>query len=131
LQWALWDDFDVVSAEMYGYWNASAPIKIADGKEVFATTWVRHGHGALIAIGSWNPTTVNLTLADLTVDWSSMGLTPASTALEVPAVPGFNDPNASAAIARASCGEASMKGWVCPVSGNKGWVLRLRAKNSQ
>ena len=40
---------------MYGYWNASAPIKIADGHEVLATSWVRHDTpDVLVAIGSWN-----------------------------------------------------------------------------
>jgi hypothetical protein len=91
---------------------------------------VQHGVGALIAIGSWNPAMVNLTSADLTIDWSAMGLAAASTALEVPALDGFNDPKAGARIARASCSAAAMKSLVVPVSGNKGWVLRLRGHNA-
>ena len=125
--WALWDDFGIVSAAMYGYWNASAPVRVADGHAILATSWVRHGVGALIALGSWNPAMVNLTSGDITIDWSAMGLTPASTALEVPLLSGFNDPTAGAHIARASCHEASMRSLLVPVSGNKGWILRLRA----
>ena len=54
-RWALWDEFQIVEASMYGYWNASAPIKIADGHDVLATSWVRHDTpDVLVAIGSWN-----------------------------------------------------------------------------
>ena len=62
-RWALWDEFQIVEASMYGYWNASAPIKIADGHDVLATSWVQHGTpDVLVAIGSWNAGTRDLLL---------------------------------------------------------------------
>jgi hypothetical protein len=42
--WALWDSFDIVSASMYGYWNASAPVRVADG------ACVRLSHSSLVVI---------------------------------------------------------------------------------
>lgn len=72
---------------------------------------------------------VNLTAADLTIDWAAMGLTQNSTALEVPALAGFNDPVAASHIALPSCSAMAMQQLVIPVSGNKGWILRLRGHN--
>ena len=125
--WGLWDEFDIVSASLYGYWNATGPVRVADGHHILATSWVKHGVGAMIAVGSWNPAQINLTATDITIDWAAMGLTAASTALVVPALAGYNDPQAGAKIARADCGTATMKDWVLPVSGNKGWILLLKA----
>ena len=55
--WKLWDEFHIAEADMYGYWNSSAPVKIADHNNmILATSWVRHGaRDVLFAIGSWNP----------------------------------------------------------------------------
>jgi hypothetical protein len=133
--WRLWDEFDIVSAAMYGYWHAAPPVQVvgqlaataAHPHGVLATSWVRHGVGALVALGSWNPELVNLTHADLAIDFAAMGLAPSTTALEVPALAGFNDPVAGKRIARAKCDSVAMASLVVPVSGNKGWVLWLRA----
>ena len=73
---------------------------------------------------------VNLTAAYLTIDWAAMGLEQDSTALEVPALAGFNDPLAGAGIAMHNCSMVAMQQLVIPVSGNKGWVLRLRGHNA-
>jgi hypothetical protein len=69
---------------------------------------------------------INLTAADLTIDWAAMGLVQDRTALEVPALAGFNDPLMGARIAMRNCSVVAMQQLVVPVSGNKGWVLRLR-----
>lgn len=56
--WRLWDEFQISDAEMYGYWNSSAPVKITRGRDIqiLATSWVRRSAGdVLVAIGSWNP----------------------------------------------------------------------------
>ena len=73
---------------------------------------------------------VNLTASDITIDFAAMGLNQESTALEVPALAGWNDPAAGARIALSSCSAAAMARLVIPVSGNKGWVLRLRGHNT-
>ena len=73
---------------------------------------------------------VNLTASDITIDFAAMGLNQESTALEVPALAGYNDPAAGARIALSSCSAAAMARLVIPVSGNKGWVLRLRGHNT-
>ena len=51
---------------------------------------------------------VNLTAPDITIDFAAMGLNQESTALEVPALAGFNDPAAGAHIALPSCSAAAM-----------------------
>ena len=126
--WKLWDEFGIAEADMYGYWNRSAPVQIANHDNlILATSWVRHGaRDVLLAIGSWNPAMVNLTAADLNIDWTAMGLVQDSTALEVPVLAGFNDAVAAAEIALPNCSAAAMQQLLIPVSGNKGWVLRLR-----
>ena len=43
---------------------------------------------------------------------------------------GFNDPVVGKTIARPACDAAAMASLVVPVSGNKGWVLWLRAKTT-
>ena len=73
---------------------------------------------------------VNLTAADITIDFAAMGLNQETTALEVPALAGFNDPVVGARIALPSCSAAALARLVIPVSGNKGWVLRLRGHNT-
>jgi hypothetical protein len=120
---------------MYGYWSKDAPVRIsgalAEGpQQILATSWVRHGVGTLIAIGSWNPANANLTHQDLSIDWAAIGLQSDSTALVVPVLDGFNDPVAGKSIARQKCDAASMSELVIPVSGNKGWVLWLLANNA-
>ena len=100
--------------------------KMVVGQSVLATSWVRYGVGALIAIGSWNPRQVNLTHEYLTIDWGRIGLEPNVTALVVPALAGFNDPQIAKSIERRSCDAAAMTSLVIPVSGNKGWVLSLQ-----
>ena len=69
---------------------------------------------------------VNLTAADLTIDWAAMGLEQDSTALEVPALAGFNDPLAGAGIAMYNCSMVAMQQLVIPVSSNKGCVVTMR-----
>ena len=70
---------------------------------------------------------VNLSHTDLQIDFAAMGLAANTTALDVPDLAGFNDPVAAKAIARRTCDATAMESLLVPVSGNKGWVLRLRA----
>jgi hypothetical protein len=122
--WSLWDEFGIVEARMHGWWEASAPVKIigAHKADVLATAWVRQGVGTLIAIGSWHPETVLLTSADVTIDWSALGLVPGNSTLTVPTLGGFNDPVIAASIEMQNCtGDLHI-----PVSGNKGWVLLIK-----
>lgn len=56
--WGLWDLFKITHADLYGYWNSSAPVKIANHHNILATSWVQHeARDVLVAIGSWNPGT--------------------------------------------------------------------------
>ena len=49
--WELWDDFEIASATMFGYWHAQPPVQVlgtsaatmANPQGVLATSWVRHG----------------------------------------------------------------------------------------
>jgi hypothetical protein len=131
--WSLWDDFEIVNADLFGWWNTSSPVKLITttpaspaATPVLATCWVNHGVGALIAIGSWNPDTVVLTAADFSIDLAEMGLAAETTALEIPTLVGFNDPIAGENITRKTMSAAALADLKIPVVGNKGWMLRLR-----
>ena len=88
--WKLWDAFGIVDANMYGWWNQSAPLSTGNA-DVLATAYVRRGNATLIAIASWSTEDVNVTLS---IDLAALGLRPGAT-LAAPCLPSFNRANTS------------------------------------
>lgn len=108
--WKLWDDFGIAQADMVGWWVHDAPVKTGR-EDVLATSYVRKGKGALVALASWAP---EKTDAKLSIDWKALGLDPSRATLVAPAVPGFQP------AATFKPGEA------IPVEPGKGWLLRVQ-----
>jgi len=107
--WKVWDDFGIQEAEMYGFWSPSCPVKVANGKNVQVTSYVKQG-AALIAIASWEEDKVYVPLE---IDWGALGLNPGKVILEAPFIPKFQE-------------ASSFKpNDLIPVEPGKGWLLIL------
>lgn len=107
--WKAWDDFGMQGTKMIGYWVANNPVK-TNNDSVLATVYKKDGK-AMIAIASWAPADVNVTL---NIDWKSLGIDAAKATLTAPAITNFQPAqqwNATAAI---------------PVQKGKGWLLVLK-----
>lgn len=83
--WALWDRFGIDSAVMYGFWldaerGAGTVPAVANDTGVKVTAFVRRGQATLLALASFVPRNLSVTLK---VDWARLGL-PASTPLVAP-----------------------------------------------
>jgi hypothetical protein len=83
--WRLLDQFTMQGSRMFGYWSPSSPVTTGNPL-LLATTYVREGKSALIALASWAPAD---TSCRLTIDWQALGLNPARAHLRVPASDGF------------------------------------------
>ena len=104
--WKVWDDFGIADARMLGYWAPACPVKTGRD-DVKATAYVRKGR-ALIALASWAPQRVPVTLA---LDWRALGLDPAKARIHAPYCERFQP------AAEFRPGEA------IPVQPAKGWML--------
>lgn len=109
--WKLWDEFGIAEARMIGYWDEDCPVRPTDAG-VLATAYVRENH-ALIALASWQPTTVPVRLE---IDGTALGLNLETARLRAPEVAGLQ----SAAVFRPD--EA------IPVPPGKGWLLILEQR---
>ncbi|WP_327091510.1 DUF6067 family protein [Nonomuraea sp. NBC_01738] len=84
--WRLFDEVDLPSARMLGYWSPSAPVTVSD-PDVRATTYTGD-KGALIALGSWHDGPAEVRLD---VDWDALGLDPHTAVLRSPAIDGLQE----------------------------------------
>ncbi|NOR11898.1 MAG: hypothetical protein GQ545_01460, partial [Candidatus Aminicenantes bacterium] len=107
--WKVWDDFGIQDAEMYGYWSPSCPVKVADGKNVQITSYVKQG-ATLIAIASWEKDKVQVSLK---IDWKALDLNPRKAILEASFISEFQE------AFRFKPSDS------IPVESGKGWLLIL------
>ncbi|HEU4697546.1 MAG TPA: glycoside hydrolase domain-containing protein [Gemmatimonadales bacterium] len=110
--WRAWDAFGIADATMLGWWAPRTPVR-TERRDVLATTYLKRGEKALIALASWAPDTVS---ARLTIDWKALGLDPKRARLHAPAIDGFQ-PEATFA-----------PGDVIPVAPKRGWLLVVERK---
>lgn len=109
--WALWKDFGIEDAEMLGYWDEKCPIKTTDDL-VKATAYVKKDK-VLISIANFDKKDTDI---KLTIDWESLGMSPADVHIEAPFVQDFQE-------------KREFK--VCeaiPVKSKEGWLLILSRK---
>ncbi len=71
---------------MIGFWVDSRPVK-TDRADVLATAYVRDGR-TLVALASWAKERVDV---QLSIDWTALGLDPATAAITAPAIEKFQD----------------------------------------
>ena len=107
--WKLWDAFGMQDTKMIGYWVHNNPVK-TDNEKIKATVYKKDG-AALVAIGSWNETDTDITLA---IDWKQLGIDPAKATITAPAVRRFQE------------ARTFKVGEKIPVQKNKGWLLLIR-----
>ena len=97
--WKVWDAFAIDTAEMIGYWEASArrPVHLAcaDGaaapaaaEAVLATSYVRRGNATLVALASWAKDVVR---CELRIDFGALGLDARHAQARAPAIDGFQE----------------------------------------
>lgn len=120
--WRLWDDFKIEAATMYGWWNASNPVRIIDeqgdvSQDVLGTAYVQPGIRALVAIATWSNYT-NETVS-LEVDWEQIGLKDGGT-VTAPLIPSFNRANESLVFPMDADGRVKLV-----VPAYEGWLLVL------
>lgn len=77
-----------------GWWEAvespgSLPVNLSNAN-FRATTYVKHGEAALIAVADWSPAFGNYTSTlGFQFDWTALGLSTATAKLHVPTIPPF------------------------------------------
>jgi hypothetical protein len=82
--WKAWDAFGLADSRMVGWWAESAPVKTGR-EDVLATTYLRNDR-ALVAVASWAPDTVAVTLA---IDWRALGIPASIARVAARAIDGF------------------------------------------
>jgi hypothetical protein len=117
--WALWDNFGIEKAKMFGYWDPNCPVK-TNHSEVLATSYVREGK-TLIAIASWARPAV-WKVADpvrirLKINWAVLALDPAKARLYAPPIEGIQQEKVFSVSDE------------IPVDCGKGWLLILQNKD--
>ncbi|HEY6109338.1 MAG TPA: glycoside hydrolase domain-containing protein, partial [Gemmatimonadales bacterium] len=84
--WKAWDDFGIADARMIGWWVRGNPVR-TDRPDVLATTYLKKGR-ALVAVASWAPDTVDVTLR---FDWRPLGIDQRLATITAPAIERFQD----------------------------------------
>ena len=81
--WHLWDLFGIANSTMEGYWTDNPPVRVLEpcSVDVKATSYVRHGDAALIAVAGWNPYG---RACKLSIDWVRLGISPTRATLRAP-----------------------------------------------
>lgn len=107
--WKVWDDFGMQGSKMIGYWVENKPVK-TDNPAVLATIYKKN-KSALVAIGSWAESDVNI---HLTIDWKALGIDPSKATITAPEVKNFQ-PAASFS-----------DGQEIKVEKSKGWMIIIK-----
>lgn len=110
--WKWWDAFDIAGADMIGFWQDRCPVKTGHDR-VKATAYVHEGKRVAIAVASWAPETVTVTL-DL--DWAAVGLAPDKATLSIPEIPIF----------QAASKDVSLD--AVTIEPDKGWILVIERR---
>ena len=104
--WQLWDDFNIMDAQMLGFWEDTPPVTTSD-KDVKVTAYVNKGK-TLLSIGNYSGTKKQV---KLTIDWKQLGLDPSSARMVAPAVTDFQEAQEFA------------PGDLIPVDLKRGWLI--------
>ena len=105
--WKWWDDFEIKTADMIGYWMTRCPVKTSH-PAIKATAYVHPGRRLAIAIASWATETITVRLE---IDWSAVGLDLTQVRITVPEIAGFQPGLTPASLD------------ALPVESGKGWIV--------
>lgn len=92
--WKWWDEFDIQSSRMVGFWDLQCPVKTSHS-DIQATAYVKQGKAVAIVIASWAETPEAITLS---IQWEALGLNPDNVHLFRPEIKGFQDGAASISL---------------------------------
>ncbi|NNG17158.1 MAG: hypothetical protein HKM89_11825 [Gemmatimonadales bacterium] len=109
--WKLWDEFGIQDTRMLGYWVPDHPVTTGRD-DVLATAYVRNG-ATLVALASWAEDPVTVRLA---IDWSALGIAPASASITAPAVEGLQESRTFGVDEE------------IPVEPGKGWLIEVSSE---
>ncbi|MCK5276988.1 MAG: hypothetical protein KAK04_00595, partial [Cyclobacteriaceae bacterium] len=87
--WKLFDDFEIATSEMLGYWVDRSPIKT--DKTGIRSTIFLHRDKVLIVIGSWSDKNKNV---QMKIDWETLDLSKNTSSLTSPKIDGLQGFNA-------------------------------------
>ena len=109
--WKIWDQFGgLQDATMIGWWQSDAPVTTSD-PEVKATAFIKNGK-TLVALGNFSVSNKSVTL---TVNWTALGLDPATAHFFAPVSAGFQ------------CQATYLPGGSIPLTAKRGMLLILDA----
>ena len=114
--WSLWAKFGIERSTFYGWWMerersvGTVPVS-ASNSSVKVTAYVRKGEATLLAVASFLPVDVSVTLR---IDWAKLGLPP-NTPLVAPGLPPMQE--AKTVPSAGSFVVPSNQGWIFVLSG--------------
>jgi len=82
--WTFWDTYRIQDTRMIGWWVPGSPVRTGR-PDVLATLYQGEGR-SIVAVASWASDTARVRLA---VDWTRLGLDPATAHIVAPEVPGY------------------------------------------
>jgi hypothetical protein len=82
--WKFWDTYRIQDTRMIGWWVPGSPVRTGR-PDVLATLYQGDGR-SIVAVASWASDTARVRLA---VDWTRLGLDPATAHIVAPEVPGY------------------------------------------
>lgn len=87
--WAYWDRIAINATDMIGWWEPESPVQqVSARQDVKATCYVNLGKTTLVAVASWAPQNVTISLSN--VDWATLGLAAGAVkTVEAHAIPSF------------------------------------------
>ena len=107
--WKIWDEFEIESAKMIGYWEKECPVK-TNHPDIHATIYQKEGR-FLISVASWanKPTKFSFQF-----DWKALCIDPVKATLVAPEIKDFQKET------------IFNHGDSIPVEPKKGWLLYLQ-----
>ena len=101
--WKAWDSLELTApgVKLVGWWDAKPVVQVhcatcnATAPEVVASFYHRPGKGGVISVASWADAESPPASVTLSLDWSAIGLTPATAAVTIPPIASFQNATAS------------------------------------
>ncbi len=110
--WEIWDDFDIASSEMIGYWDKRSVIK-TNHKDVLLS-YYQHPGKILISIASWSDKTEHIRI---NADWKALGYDLNKSILSSPGIQNFQPDT------------LFQFNELVPIEPGKGWLLIVNKGN--
>jgi hypothetical protein len=111
--WKFWDEHKIADKIMTGYWEDDNPLKIGD-QSVKASLYKGHDE-VIVSVANWTDHDV---VTSIKVLWEKLGMDPASTAISIPDIEGFQKEQKNVSLDRIN------------IPGKKGYLIILKNKTN-